>query len=32
MNEAKLWVLTGNALSIATRKTKVQIQQLDFAI
>ena len=31
-NEAKLWVLTGNTLLIATRKIKIQVQRLDFAI
>ena len=32
MNEAKLRVLTGNALLIATCKRKIQVQSLDFAI
>ena len=31
-NEAKLCVLTGNALLIATGKRKIQVQRLDFAI
>ena len=31
-NEAKLCVITGNALLIATRKRKIQVQRLDFAI
>ena len=31
-NEAKLRVLTGNALLIAMRKRKIQVQRLDFAI
>ena len=31
-NEAKLCVLTGNALLIATSKSKIQVQRLDSAI
>ena len=31
-NEAKLCVRTGNALLIAKRKRKIQVQRLDFAI
>ena len=31
-NEAKLCVLIDNALLIATRKRKIQVQRLDFAI